>query len=299
MRSFIDTDPGLDDALAILAALAGPELAVAGLTTVAGNLGLEVTTRNARRLAALAGWPQLPVVRGAARPLARAPRAAADIHGPEGLGSVALPEPPGPETPGFAPDWLAAALMASAEPAQVLALGPLTNLALLLRDHPAAAGRIARIVAMGGALEEPGNVGPRAEFNFASDPEAAAAVLGAGVPVVLVPLDVTRRVRAERAILAPRPGDGPRAAAARAILSAYFPAGDPVSRPLHDPCVTAFALAPGLFRGRRRALSVETAGPDAGALLEGGTGAAEVLTGVDASAVAALLAARLGLDEAA
>lgn len=261
----IDTDPGLDDALAILAALAAPGLRVLGLTTVAGNIGLEMTTHNAGRLLALAGRADIPVVAGAAGPLARRGFDVADIHGEGGLGGVALPAPlaaPMADAPG----WIAARLMAApAGRIDLLTLGPLTNVALLLRHAPQAARRLRRIVAMGGAVATHGNIGPVSEFNLAADPEAADAVLRSGVPIVLVPLDVTRQVRADAgwtAALAASGGAGGRAAAA--LVGAYLdPASGRLSRPLHDPCVTLLALYPDLFRVERRQLTLDLS-PDAG-----------------------------------
>ncbi|MGE0502591.1 MAG: nucleoside hydrolase [Rhizobiaceae bacterium] len=257
----IDTDPGIDDAVAILAALASPELDVAGLTTVAGNLGIAVTTRNAGRILALAGRSDIPVIAGADRPLVRAFKDFADIHGEGGLGAVPVPEPAVPSRSG-AVSWLAALLLR--EPSgsvDILALGPLTNVALLLRDYPAAARRIGRVIAMGGAVREPGNVG-RAEFNFAVDPEAAAAVLAAGLDLTLIPLDVTRRVRATREHTAALAASSSViASTAGALIDAYFQStAGGASRPLHDPCVMLFALRPELFGVETMPLSVSTAG---------------------------------------
>ncbi|MET0741982.1 MAG: nucleoside hydrolase, partial [Microvirga sp.] len=199
MRTVIDTDPGIDDAIAILFALASPEFAIAGITTVGGNIGLASTTRNAGRLLALSGRRDIAVVPGAASPLLRPAPSPLAMHGDDGLGGIPLPEPSAPPQAGSAAAWLGALLQDNpAGTIQILALGPLTNVALLLRDHPAAAARIGRIIAMGGTVREPGNAGPHSEFNFASDPEAAAMVVGAGLPLTIVPLDVTRRVRATR-----------------------------------------------------------------------------------------------------
>jgi purine nucleosidase len=288
----IDTDPGIDDAVAILAALASPEFDVAGVTTVAGNLGIGVTTRNAGRILALAARPDIPVIAGAERPLARQVTDSADIHGEGGLGGVAFPEPAAPPRSG-AVDWLAQRL--SAEPAgsvDILALGPLTNIALLSRDHPAAARRIGRVIAMGGAIDEPGNMGPKAEFNLAVDPEAAAAVIGAGLDLTLIPLDVTRKVRATRehtAALAAAPHLAARTCGA--LIDAYFQSttgGE--SRPLHDPCVTLFAIRPDLFVVETLRLAVST-GDDPGALSpdEASGSPVKVAMRVDADATLDLL----------
>jgi purine nucleosidase/pyrimidine-specific ribonucleoside hydrolase len=268
--TLIDTDPGIDDALAILIALASPEMRVCGLTTVAGNIGIETTTRNAARLLALANRPDIPVLRGSEAPLARPPRQPLDIHGQDGVGGIPLPEPQAPPMGSSAVAWMAEQLMEHPPGMlDILALGPLTNLARLVRTHPEAARRIGRLIAMGGAIREPGNMGPRAEFNMATDPEAAAVVLEAGLPTTLIPLDVTRRVRATRAFSARLAARGtPAASAAAALIDAYFAStSGPDSRPLHDPCVMLFAIRPHLFACEALPLRVELQGADAGALV--------------------------------
>jgi purine nucleosidase/pyrimidine-specific ribonucleoside hydrolase len=300
-RVVIDTDPGLDDALAILCALASPALAVAGVTTVAGNIGLATTTRNAGRLLALAGRPEVPVIAGAAAPLARPGFDTADIHGKDGLGGVVLPDPAAAAERGAA-DWLAALLRrAPAGTVDVLALGPLTNLAQLIDIAPDAAARIGRIIAMGGAIHDRGNIGPRSEFNMAADPEAADRVLGAGLDLTLIPLDVTRQVRATPDDCARlRAAARPPAAACAALIEAYFQATTVTgpgreSRPLHDPCVMLLAEAPALFRCERMGLAVDTGrGPDAGALTPApARPAVSVALGVESGPALALLLERL------
>jgi purine nucleosidase/pyrimidine-specific ribonucleoside hydrolase len=271
MRTVIDTDPGIDDAIAILFALASPEFSIAGITTVGGNIGLASTTRNAGRLLALSGRRDIPVVQGVDAPLVRPAPAPLAMHGDDGLGGIALPEPDAPPDRRPASEWLSELLLDSpARSIQVLALGPLTNLALLLRDHPAAAGRIARVVAMGGTIREPGNAGPHSEFNFASDPEATAMVLGAGLPLTVVPLDVTRRVRATRDWSAGLAASGAPAAVTVSLLTeAYFASSlERETRPLHDPCVMLYAVRPELFGCETMHLSVDTQeGPGAGDLV--------------------------------
>jgi pyrimidine-specific ribonucleoside hydrolase len=183
----IDCDPGHDDAIAILLALASPEVELRGITTVAGNQTLEKTTRNALKVLELAGRTDIPVAAGAAGPLRRALRTAANVHGESGLEGPDLPEPKAQQVAADAADLLAELI----EPGVVLVpTGPLTNVALLLERHPDVAGRLERIVWMGGAIAE-GNVTPAAEFNAFVDPEAAAAVFGSGIPVTMIGLDVT------------------------------------------------------------------------------------------------------------
>ena len=287
----IDTDPGLDDAVAILFALNSGRFDVLGLTTVAGNIGIDVTTRNAGRLLALLGRRDIPVITGAAAPLARPGIDEAAIHGNDGLGGVVLPGPL-TEPHGYAPFWIADQLRANhAGSVDILALGPLTNIALLLRDHADAARRIGRLIVMGGVVDDKGNVGPHSEFNFASDPEAVDAVLRAGLDVTLIPLDVTRKVRASLAFVQSlRTGTAGNAAAD--LISAYFQDGHE-SRPLHDPCVMLLALAPELFSIEAHTVSVDLSdGPDAGALLEG-TVPVKIAMAVDPEGALGLLASGL------
>lgn len=294
----IDTDPGIDDAVAILLALQSPEFDVRGITTVAGNIGIATTTRNAGRLLAHAGRAGIPVIAGAAAPLSRKGFDVADIHGNDGLGGVAFPEPLGPAEVD-AVGWLAALLDdAEAGAVDLLALGPLTNIARLVLDHPSSARRIGRVVAMGGAVHEPGNIGPRSEFNMAADPEAADIVLRAGLDLMLIPLDVTRKVRATREHTAALKSSGvPSAVVSAGLIDAYFQEGNGrESRPLHDPCVMLQAIDGTLFGVEMLRLNVDTTdGPDAGALLvdEKDGMPVKVAMTVDAAGALTLLLARL------
>lgn len=296
LRVAIDTDPGLDDAIALLFALRDPAFAVELVTSVAGNIGLATTTRNVGRLLAAAGRAT-PYAAGALKPLGRNGIDEAAIHGADGLGGVALPEPARDPLPSHACDALAELLLRE-PPGTVglLALGPLTNLATLLEREPGAFERIGRIVAMGGAIDEPGNWGPHAEFNIASDPEAARLVFSAGVPLTLVPLDVTRRFRAT-------PGDldaldrspSPPARLAAALIRAYFASAEGrTSRPLHDPCVMLAAIDPALFEIVEMPLAVDCDG-EPGRLRRDPQGAVvSVATGIDAPDALARLWRGLG-----
>lgn len=292
----IDTDPGLDDAIAILMALAMPEIAIRGITTVAGNIGLDLTTRNAGSLLALAGREDIPVIAGAAVPLSKGAEQASHIHGNDGLGGVRLPDPLRAPLAEDAVDWTARRIATEPGGLTLLTLGPLTNIAALLRRYPDAKRGIRRVVAMGGAVREAGNVGPKSEFNFAFDPQAVAEVMSAGLDFTLIPLDVTRRVRATPAWTNPLAASGKVAAKATAdFVNAYLD-GTRESRPLHDPCVPAFVLAPELFSSERLRLRIQTGSgtPDDGATLIDPTGTeTTVLTGVDSPAVLELLARRL------
>ena len=296
--TIIDTDPGIDDAIGILLALASPHFTIAGITTVAGNIGIETTTRNAGRLLAFAGREDIPVYQGAAAPLSRVGPEPLNLHGEDGIGGVALPDPTHlPESP-HAVEWLADFMMEQpADTVDVLALGPLTNLARLVLEQPEAARRIGRIIAMGGAIHEHGNVGPRSEFNLWADPEAAAVVVASGLPVVLIPLDVTRRVRATREFVETlAASEKPMATMVASLIESYFEAAtNRESRPLHDPCVMLYALAPALFRIEELRLSVDTGGSDAaGALTIDPEGSpVQVALGVDGPGALHLLARSL------
>lgn len=294
----IDTDPGIDDAIGILLALASPEFSIRGMTTVAGNIGLDTTTRNASRLLAFAGREDIPIFAGAADPLSRPGPEPLNLHGKDGIGGVDLPDPTRQPESRLAVEWLADLLLD--EPSgtvDVFALGPLTNIARLILEKPDAAERIGRIIAMGGVVHEAGNVGPRSEFNLWADPEAADIVVSSGLPLVLVPLDVTRRVRATREFSETLLAAGkPLATMVADLIESYFETKThQESRPLHDPCVMLFALAPDLFRLENLRLSVSTgSSEDAGALTidENGT-LVQVALGVDGPAVLDLLAAKL------
>lgn len=291
----IDTDPGLDDAVGILFALNSGRFSVLGLTSVAGNLGIDVTTRNCGRLLALLDRAEVPVVAGATAPLTRQGIDEVAIHGNDGLGGVVLPEPLVPAIAGFAPDWMADQLLAHpAGSIDILALGPLTNIALLVRDHPEAAQRLGRVIIMGGVVNDRGNVGPHSEFNFACDPEAVDAVLRAGLEIVIIPLDVTRQVRADEAYLEGLRGGSTSAKAAAELILAYFKDGRE-SRPLHDPCVMLYALEPALFTLETLCLSIDLgAGEDAGAFRADEWGVPiSIALGVNARGALALLASGL------
>ena len=201
----LDCDPGHDDAIALLLALASPEIEILGVTTVAGNQTLEKTTANAIRVLELVGHDDVPVAAGAERPLVREPFVAAYVHGESGLEGPDLPPVRGGPVETHAVDFLAERIAAAGEPVTLVPVGPLTNVALLLARHPVAAGGIERIVLMGGAIAE-GNVTPAAEFNIWADPEAAQRVFSSGLDVTMIGLDVTHK-----ALLTPADADRLRA----------------------------------------------------------------------------------------
>lgn len=289
-RVIIDTDPGLDDAIAILFALGSDQFEVLGLTTVAGNIGLERTTKNAGGLLAVMGRSDVPVISGTDLPLTRELQdLVAIVHGTDGLKGVSLPEPLAKPLDD-APAWIARTL-AAAEPGSIdiLALGPLTNIAHVLTEHPEVTDRIGEIIVMGGTIHEPGNSGPNSEFNFASDPEAASVVIGSSAKVTIIPLDVTRQVRAQTDYVGGLP-DTPHGRLARELLTAYLQDGRQ-SRPLHDPCVMLAAIDPTIFRIENMKLDIDLGDdPDAGRLLVDRRGKPiDVALGVDAERALTLL----------
>lgn len=213
----VDCDPGIDDAVALLLAVASPELELRCVTAVAGNQAVEKTAANARRVLELAGRADVPVAAGADRPLVRAPSFSSEVHGETGLDGADLPPPSAPLLDTHAVDALAAAI----EPGvQVVAIGPLTNLALLLALHPGVERRLERIVLMGGAIAG-GNVTPAAEFNVWADPEAASRVFASGVPITMLGLDVTHTVLLTPAHERALAGSGRVGAAAAGMLAFY------------------------------------------------------------------------------
>ena len=286
MSIIIDTDPGIDDAIAILYALCSGQ-DVAAITTVGGNIGLTATTRNAGRIIALAG-ASVPVHPGAARTIDGGEGRKSGVHGPDGLGGTTFPEPATPPDPRGALDAMERLLTeAPARSITLFCLGPLTNLARLLASAPDAAARLGPVIAMGGAVDEPGNVSPTAEFNFAHDPIAAEHVLTAGLDLTLIPLDATRKFRADKTYIAAlRAADTPQARATADLIEAYFAATTGhESRPLHDPCVPLLYRCPEAFRIETRALEVELS---TGALVPG-PNRVRVALGLDAEALRAEL----------
>ncbi len=188
----LDCDPGHDDAIALLLALASPEIHLLGVTTVAGNHTLQKTTANAIRILDHIERPELAVAAGAERPLVREPATARHVHGDSGLDGPDLAVAAREAEPQHAIDWIAHAIEREPEPVTLVATGPLTNVALLLARHPGPASKLSRIVLMGGAIGL-GNMTPAAEFNIWCDPEAAQRVFCSGLPVTMVGLDVTHR----------------------------------------------------------------------------------------------------------
>jgi len=301
----IDTDPGIDDALAILLALASPEVDLRLVTTVHGNVDLAQTTGNALRVLHLAGRADVPVAAGAATSLVVPPaERAGHVHGAAGLGGVVLPASPADVDPRPAVVALAELLLASEEPVTVAAIGPLTNIALLLAVYPDAAARIGRLVVMGGSAGAGGNVTAAAEFNVWADPEAAAVVFRAGLPTVMVGLDVTLPTVLTEAGIARFAAAGPVGAQAAAVLRQYLDHArstygtDGVV--VHDALALTEAIAPGTLHTVRRDVVVDT-GPGAarGQTLvdrraaSTAPSAIDVAEGVDSEAAVEFLVSRL------
>src|SRR5215210_5868422 len=213
----VDCDPGLDDALALLLVAASPELELLGVTSVAGNQTVDKTTANALKVLELAGRGDVPVACGAAAPLAGELVVAADAHGESGLGGLVLPETATAAVPEPAVDFLAKRLLVAESPPTLVAVGPLTNVALLLALHPEAVGRIDRLVLMGGAIGA-GNQTASAEFNIWIDPEAAHRVFTSGLAITMVGLDVTNRAVLTSADAEALRDKGPRGAAVAEML---------------------------------------------------------------------------------
>jgi purine nucleosidase len=265
-KIIIDCDPGIDDALALAFAAGHPDLDLRGITTVAGNVGLDKTTANALRVRDFVDMPDVPVIAGCPRPLLRPPLHARDVHGDSGLGAASIPAAASGPADGHAVDFLASAT--AAEPGQItlIAIGPLTNVALALRRHPELVSQVRNLVIMGGSAGR-GNVTPAAEFNIAADPEAAAIVFGAGWTVTMVGLDVTLQARATAAVRDRMRGLG--RLADELVLPSLAGYRDvsrgPVAEPagetaVHDVCAVASVAAQELLTCLPARVEVETAG---------------------------------------
>ena len=306
-KIIIDTDPGQDDAVAILLALGSSEIEVLGITAVAGNVPLALTEKNARKICELAGRPDVRVFAGASRPMVRPLVTAEQVHGKTGLDGPDLPEPTMELQAQHAVDFLVETLMQEeAGTVTLCPLGPLTNIALALVRQPRIALRIQRIVLMGGGFFEGGNTTPAAEFNIYVDPHAADVVFRSGVPIVMMPLDVTHKALTTGARIDAFRRLGTRPAVATAEMLEFFERFDEQrygtdGGPLHDPCTVAWLLKPELFKGRDCNVVIET-----GSELTMGMTVidwwgltdrpknAHVLRDIDADGFFALLAERIG-----
>ncbi|MFQ1898934.1 pyrimidine-specific ribonucleoside hydrolase RihA [Aeromonas veronii] len=301
----LDCDPGHDDAIALILALASPELDVLAVTTSAGNQTPDKTLNNALRILTLLGRDDIPVAAGAPKPLARELIIADNVHGESGLDGPKLPDPT------FAPqamtglELMAKCLRESLEPVTLVPTGPLTNIALLLAAHPELKGKIARIVLMGGAAGA-GNWTPAAEFNIYVDPEAADMVFKSGIPITMCGLDVTHEAQVmDEDIERMRAITNPVAQCVAGLLDFFMiyhrdPKWGFAGAPLHDPCTIAWLLAPELFHGVECRVDIETSGEHTVGMtvvdrygLTGKPANALVLLGLDRAGFIDLLVTRL------
>jgi purine nucleosidase len=261
----IDCDPGQDDAVALFLAMSSPdELEILGITTVAGNVPLTLTRRNARMMCDIAGRQDIRVFSGCDKPMVREAITAEYIHGNTGIDGVDVFEPNTPLQQQHAVDFIIETLLAADDASITLVpTGPLSNIGTAIDKEPAILRHVKQIVVMGGAMREGGNRSPSAEFNILVDPQAAELVFNCGRPIVVMGLDVTHQVLSTRGrVDRIRALDNPVAQATAGMLS-FFHRYDSKKygsegAPLHDPCTVAWLLEPGLFQTRECNLSVET-----------------------------------------
>lgn len=301
----LDCDPGHDDAIALILALASPELKVLAVTTSAGNQTPDKTLNNALRILTLLGRDDIPVAAGAPKPLARELIIADNVHGESGLDGPKLPDPAFSPVAMTALELMAKCLRESPEPVTLVPTGPLTNIALLLAAHPELKQKIARIVLMGGAAGA-GNWTPAAEFNIYVDPEAADMVFKSGLPITMCGLDVTHQAQVmDEDIERVRAITNPVAQCVAGLLDFFMiyhrdPKWGFAGAPLHDPCTIAWLLAPALFHGAECRVDIETGGTHTSGMtvvdrygLTGKPANALVLLGLDRAGFIDLLVTRL------
>jgi purine nucleosidase len=267
-KVIIDCDPGQDDAVMLLLALACPdEFDILGITTVAGNVPLDLTQRNARIMCELAGRTDVPVFAGCDKPMRHELITAENVHGKTGIDGVAVYQPALPLQEQHAVDFIIATLLgAENDSITLVPTGPLTNIGKAMSRQPDILPKIREIVLMGGAMREGGNTTPSAEFNILEDPDAAQIVMQCGRPLTIVPLDVTHQalvsqIRIEQI----RALDTPVAVAVVGMME-FFNRFDSEKygsdgAPLHDPCTIAYLLQPELFEGKMCNVEIETGSP--------------------------------------
>jgi inosine-uridine nucleoside N-ribohydrolase len=273
MRVLIDTDPGIDDAIALLLALRSPELDVAGVSVVQGNVGIEPGTVNALRILEIAGRGEVPVAAGPPVPLVREPRRSELVHGSDGLADLGLPAPEGKPLDEYAPALIVRMLEDSDEPTTIVALGPLTNLAIVLLSAPQVIPQIERVVLMGGSVRWEGNITPAAEYNIHEDPEAASIVFRSPVATTMIGLNVTMQAilgKRECEQLAASDDEIERLVGRLGlhIVRIYERFYGIPGFALHDPLAVGVAIDPSLIRTERRHVLVDLSpGPTAGQTL--------------------------------
>lgn len=298
----LDVDTGIDDTIALAFAVNAPECDLIAVTTLAGNVGVDKTTRNTLDVLGVLGANHIPVHRGASRPLVRPHRDAVYYHDVNGLGGAALPRTDRPLGVDRGP--AAIIRLAKERPGEVVlvCVGPLTNLAIALNVAPELGGLLRAVVVMGGAFTVPGNTVPWAEFNFLVDPEAAQQVFAAGLPnLTVVGLDVTHKVWLDRETwdaaraLAPNPQKAPAAWLAATVYAKEFARAEQARTYLHDPLAVAVALDPTLVGYEDAAIAIETAEGREGATSITGPGPVKVALSVDRERFRDLVRERLGV----
>jgi purine nucleosidase len=263
-RIIIDTDPGVDDALAFLLALSSPEVQLEALTTTQGNVTLEKATRNALTVLELAHAGRIPVASGSVLPLVQPLRASAHVHGESGLGSAQLPEPQSASLSQHAVDYLIERVLAEPGEISIFPIGPLTNIAMAIRKEPRFAKAVKELVIMGGAILEHGNITPLAEFNIYVDPHAAHIVFHSGIPITLIPLDVTHKCmllqeHVDRLMRIP----SPISRFIRDVIEVYIKFSADFGHAgcaLHDPLTLATIIAPELLTLKEYFVDVDISG---------------------------------------
>lgn len=303
IKMIIDTDPGIDDAMAIFYAAAAPEISLLGLTTIFGNVTTKIATRNALRLLEAAGL-DLPVAHGAEAPLSLPPfQPSSQVHGEEGFGTIPASEPKGAAVAEEAADFLIRMAREHRGELVLCPIGPLTNIALAIQRDPEFTKNLKRIVIMGGSLEEGGNITPHAEANIYHDPHAADVVFGSGAEVVMVGLDVTHRILCTKADFAAIASLSPELGGMLQTMSEFYlhfyeTVGKFDGCSLHDPAAVIACSHPELFKTKTLPLRVSCEGETSGATLAAEAGsrpAVSVCLKVDAEAVKSLFLKRLAL----
>jgi purine nucleosidase len=263
-RIIIDTDPGVDDALTFLLALASPEIKLEALTTTQGNVTVDKATRNALSVLELGRAGHIPVAAGSMYPLVQPIRASADVHGESGIGNAQLPIPQTKPVMGHAVDFLIERVLAQPNEISIFPIGPLTNIAMAIRKEPRFAKAVKELVIMGGAIQESGNMTPQAEFNIFVDPHAAYIVFHSGIPITLIPLDVTHKCllkqrHVERLLEIHSPISSFIRDAMEVYLRASYEKGFQGSA-LHDPLTLATIIAPELLTLKDYYVDVDISG---------------------------------------
>jgi purine nucleosidase len=263
-RIIIDTDPGVDDALTFLLALASPEIKLEAVTTTQGNVTLEKATRNALSVLELGHAGHIPVAAGSMYPLVQPLRASADVHGESGIGNSQLPAPQIKTVAQYAVDFLIEKVLAEPNEISIFPIGPLTNIAMAIRKEPRFAKAVKELVIMGGAIQENGNTTPLAEFNIFVDPHAAHIVFHSGIPITLIPLDVThkcllKQAHVDRLLKIHSPISHFTRDVMEVYLQASFERGF-VGSALHDPLTLATIIAPELLTLKEYYVDVDISG---------------------------------------